>query len=108
MSIETPPTVTEPDVSTIELPVSEGSTGNEHASFTVPDSATDGEAAALAACLGAYLRDWQVRASTASTGDSTETDSWALAGRYECRNQTDLPRVERGEEWKMSGRTERW
>lgn len=105
MSIEKPQAVVESGVSTIELPVSDEDAGDERASFTVPDSATDGEAAALAACLGAYLRDRQVQASTASTGDSAGTDSWTLAGRYECRNRDDLPRVKSGEEWKMSGRT---
>jgi hypothetical protein len=109
MSIDTPHRVTESDASTIEFTASEGETGDEHVSFAVPDSATDGEAAALAACLGAYLRDWQVRAAS-SSGSSTEreTDSWTLAGRYECRNRSDLPRVKHGEEWKMAGRTGRW
>lgn len=108
MSIETPNTVSDSDVSMIELPINEEGTTTDQVSFTVPDSATDGEAAALAACLGAYLRDWHVRAEMASTDDSIETDSWTLAGRYGCRNGTDLPRVERGEEWKISGRTGRW
>jgi hypothetical protein len=107
MSIEIPNAVVEPDASTIELPSTED-TGHRNASFTVPDSATDGEAAALAACLGEYLRDWQVRASMRTSpeaGSERESaDGWALAGRYECQNRTDLPQVERGEEWKMAGR----
>lgn len=109
MSIETSYIGTEADASTIELPVSEEGTGNEQVSVPIPDSATDGEAAALAACLGAYLRDWQVQA-TSSVSDSTEreTDRWTLASRYECRNRSDLPCVTRGEEWKMAGRTGRW
>jgi hypothetical protein len=106
MSIEIPNTAVESDESTIELPSTED-TGHKNACFTVPDSTTDGEAAALAACLGEYLRDWQVRVSMRSGETKTEiesVDGWALAGRYECRRRTDLPQVERGEEWKMAGR----
>jgi hypothetical protein len=107
MSTEMPNTVVESDASRIELPSNE-STGHKNACFTVPDSATDGEAAALAACLGEYLRDWQVRASMHTSPEAgaeiESADGWALAGRYECRSRTDLPQVNRGEEWKMAGR----
>jgi hypothetical protein len=106
MSTEMSNTVIESDASTIELPSTED-TGDKSACFTVPDSATDGEAAALAACLGEYLRDWQMRVSMRTSPESgaerESADGWTLASRYECR-RTDLPQVERGEEWKMAGR----
>lgn len=82
--------------------------GNGHARFAVPDNATDGEAAALAACLNAYLRDRQGATVTSAAAETESADGWALAGRYGCRCRDDLPRsVDRGEEWKMAERTGR-
>lgn len=73
----------------------------------IPPTATDGEAAALTACLSAYLRDR--RAATATDREDVPADGWALASRYDCRTYSDMPRsVTRGEEWKMSGRSGRW
>lgn len=104
MSTDTPNTVTEPDVSTIEL-LTSNRDEDRHAHLTVPDSATDGETAALAACLGAYLRDWQDRVIANTSQKPESADRWTLAGRYGCRNRADLPSVDRGEEWKMAGRS---
>ena len=105
MSTETPKTAIETDVSTIELPVaSEETDGNT--CLTVPDSATDNETAALAACLGAYLRDRQAQMVVHAVEETESANSWTLAGRYGCRCRDDLPRsVDRGEEWKMADRT---
>lgn len=87
--------------------------GDVQTRITVPSTATDGEAAALTACLGAYLRDRRERAEIAaqesSENESESADGWTLAGRYDCRCRADLPQsVDHGEEWKMSGRTGRW
>jgi len=66
------------------------------------------EAAAVAAAVGAYLRDERraAAAAGASTGpNAAPIDRWTLAGRYGLRGGTDVPRnVRRGEEWKMAGR----
>lgn len=73
----------------------------------IPSNATDGEAAALTACLSAYLRDR--RAAAAADEEEVPADGWALSGRYGCDTYADMPRsVDRGEEWKMAGRTGRW
>lgn len=73
----------------------------------IPSNATDGEAAALTACLSAYLRDR--RAAAAADEEDVPADGWALSGRYGCDTYADMPRsVDRGEEWKMAGRTGRW
>lgn len=77
---------------------------DSQARIVVPATATDGEAAALVACLGAYLRDRSIAGTDLATDDTA--DSWTLAGRYGCHSRNELPRtVERGDEWKMSGRT---
>lgn len=88
-----------------------GGDGDAQTRITVPSTATDGEAAALTACLGAYLRDRRARAEMTAGSNESESaaDGWTLAGRYDCRCRADLPRsVDRGEEWKMSGRPGRW
>lgn len=78
--------------------------GHSRAQIVVPTNATDSETAALVACLSAYLRDRRASVTDSETKDTA--DGWVLAGRYDCRSRNDLPRsVDRGEEWKMSGRT---
>ncbi|RRJ29858.1 hypothetical protein [Halocatena pleomorpha] len=75
----------------------------------IPSSATDGEAAALTACLSAYLREQRAAAAADGQQDDLLADGWSLASRYDCDTYADLPRsVTRGEEWKMAGRTGRW
>ncbi|WP_254544041.1 hypothetical protein [Halomarina pelagica] len=74
---------------------------------TIPETATDREAAALACAVGAHLEDERAAAAARDDGPRS-ADRWALAGRYGCRSRSDLPRsVERGEEWKMAGRARR-
>jgi hypothetical protein len=95
------PTSTE-SATTVDLPV-EGGT----AELSIPPSATRGEAAALASAIGAHLNDQRAAAAAAESGPEP-ADRWSLAGRYGCRHRSDLPRrVERGNEWKMAGRTRR-
>lgn len=76
----------------------------------VPSTATDDEAAALTACLEAYLRARRAAVAAAdSQSEDAVADGWSLAGRYGCRTYAELPRsVVRGQEWKMAGRTGRW
>ncbi|UPM43234.1 hypothetical protein [Halocatena salina] len=84
--------------------------GNGHRRLIdIPSNATDGEAAALTACLSAYLREQRAAAATDDGQDDVLADGWSLASRYDCDTYADLPRsVTRGEEWKMAGRTGRW
>lgn len=101
MSLDMPGHGDDTGVSTVELSLSSGD-----ATLAVPTDATDGEAAALAACLGAYLHDR--RAAAVAATEPERANAWTLAGRYGCRCRDELPRtVDRGEEWKMAGRTRR-
>ena len=69
----------------------------------VPQSAEKGEAAAIAAALGAHLRD---RAVTSETNSAPEPcNRWKLCGRL--RGRTPPKTVAHGEEWKAAARS-RW
>lgn len=71
----------------------------------LPEDATPLEAAALAACIGAYLNGEVV----AGEEDPEQVSGWLLAGRFGCRRPSETPRrVERGSEWKMAGRADRF
>jgi hypothetical protein len=69
--------------------------------LAVPARATDEEAAAIAAAIGAHLRD----RAAAEPDSEPLVDRWKLAGRIGKRR---LPRtVRRGEEWKAAARARR-
>ena len=54
--------------------------------LSIPDDAGDAEAAAIAAAVGAHLRDGELAAAAAADGDATDGRDgaeWALAGRVE-------------------------
>jgi hypothetical protein len=75
----------------------------DDASLSIPASADGGEAAAIAAAIGAHLHD---RTAAAAADDGPEhCDRWSLCGRLGGRTP---PRdVVRGEEWKAAGRVRR-
>lgn len=76
----------------------------ETASLTVPASAEAGEAAAIAAAVGAHLRDRVVVGVEVDNGPEP-CDRWKLCGRLGGR---EPPRgVVHGEEWKAAARS-RW
>ncbi len=73
------------------------------ASLVVPASANRGEAAAIAAAVGAHLHD---RAAAETADDTYEKcNRWKLCGRL--RGRTPPREVARGEEWKAAARS-RW
>ena len=79
------------------------------ATITIPEDATDAEAAALAAAVGAHLTHRQ-RAALAAAEAASETvertDQWVLADRMRTRGKRHWPReVERGEEWRAAARS---
>lgn len=77
--------------------------------INIPSSATEGEAAALTACLSTYLREQRAATAADDQQEDELADGWSLASRYDCDTYADLPRsVSRGEEWKMAGRIGRW
>ncbi|HET7323447.1 MAG TPA: hypothetical protein VFJ06_03875 [Halococcus sp.] len=72
-------------------------------SLAVPESANRSEAAAIAAAVGAHLRDRAVAGVTTDTPDYC--NRWKLCGRLGGRNPPQ--NVVHGEEWKAAGRA-RW
>lgn len=99
---EAPPSTE--SAATVDLPVEEGTV-----ELSIPPSATRGEAAALACAIGAHLNDQHAAVAAAAAESGPEpANRWSLAGRYGCRRRSELPRrVDRGDEWKMAGRTRR-
>jgi hypothetical protein len=75
----------------------------DETSLSIPASADREEAAAIAAAIGAHLRD---RTAAAATDEGSDyCDRWTLCGRFEGR--TPPREVPRGEEWKAAGRVRR-
>jgi hypothetical protein len=79
---------------------------------TIPDDATDEEAAAIAAAIGAHLRDREAAAAAAeSEAEETWNDKrWSFAGRLRGL-QGRAARVPQGaptDAWASSGRTDRF
>ncbi|GAA0449792.1 hypothetical protein MUK72_10230 [Halococcus dombrowskii] len=73
--------------------------------LSVPASADRGEAAAIAAAIGAHLRDRAAAAASADEEGSESCDRWSLCGRLDGR--TPPQGIARGEEWKTAGRLRR-
>ena len=73
--------------------------------LSVPASADRSEAAAIAAAIGAHLRDRAAAAASTDEEGPEHCDRWSLCGRLDGRTP---PRgVARGEEWKTAGRLRR-
>ena len=86
----------QPEVETADIEVS------------IPDDATEAEAAAISAAVSAHITDRQRAAAAASAAASSaveHVDDWKLAGRLERFGKRRRPKnVERGDEWKAAGR----
>lgn len=76
----------------------------EGARLTIPASAGSDEAAAIAAALGAHLRDRAVAGAETDNGPES-CNRWKLCGRL--RGRKPPREVTRGEEWKAAARS-RW
>ena len=82
---------------------------------TIPEGATAEEAAAIAAAVGAHLRDQRAVAAAAGAAAAGEEETWdgrrwAFAGRLEGIGD-DPARVPRGtptDAWTAAGRAERF
>ncbi len=94
------------DESTLSLPTEAGT-------LSIPPTATPAEAAAIAAAVGAHLRDQQMAAlaaAAASDGDITwDGRRWEFAGRIEGLSGVSrrVPREAPTDEWTAAGRMER-
>jgi len=76
---------------------------------SIPDDATEAEAAAISAAISAHITDRQRAAAAAAAAAASSSvehvDDWKLAGRLERFGKRRRPKnVERGEEWKAAGR----
>lgn len=77
-------------------------------SISLPADATDAEAAAVAAAIGAHLRDRrQTAARAVASAESIEcVDEWRLASKLRSLGKRRPPRsVAVGDEWKAAGRS---
>ena len=85
----------------------------EGVNLTIPDDATDEEAAAIAAAIGAHLRDRGAATAAAAEDDETETwtdKRWSFAGRLRGLQGRAARVPERAptDAWAASGRTNRF
>jgi hypothetical protein len=74
---------------------------------SIPDDATDEEAAAISAAISAHITDHQRKAAAAAAAsESVEyVDQWTLTGRLSRFGKRRIPSdVERGEEWRAAAR----
>ncbi|MFC4988371.1 MULTISPECIES: hypothetical protein [Saliphagus] len=92
----------------------EGETEGEDPRYdlVIPDDAGDDEAAAIAAAVGAHLRDREA-AAAAAAADTEETwdgKRWAFSGRIRAqqRRHARVPREAPTDPWAAAGRTDRF
>lgn len=92
--------------------MSDSQRGSDPGSRTlaIPESASEDEAAAIAAAIGSHLRTQEVAAAaTGDEGPTWEGERWTFAGRIEAtqgrriRVPTDAPT----DRWTVAGRTDR-
>ncbi|AGB16458.1 hypothetical protein Halru_1859 [Halovivax ruber XH-70] len=90
---------------TIDLPA------DGDVSLSIPPSATPAETAAIAAVIGAHLRDQEAAAAAAGAEDETwDGERWAFAGRLDALGERSA-RVPAGaptDPWSAAGRTDRF
>lgn len=103
-------------MSSLEEPESSGTTEKQTATVaaaetdvtvSIPDDATEAEAAAISAAVSAHITDRQrAAAAAAAASESPEyVDEWTMAGRLARFGKRRRPRkVERGEEWQAAAR----
>ncbi|RQG91096.1 hypothetical protein EA462_03605 [Natrarchaeobius halalkaliphilus] len=78
----------------------------------VPDDASDEEAAAIAAAMGAHLHDHALAVAAAAADDDQEWDGkrWAFSGRIRTQQgrTVRVPRHAPTNPWSAAGRTDRF
>ena len=78
----------------------------------LPDDATDEEAAAIAAAIGAHLHDHAlaVAAAAAASEETWDGKRWAFGGRIRTQQQRRVrtPRNAPSDPWTAAGRTDRF
>ena len=79
--------------------------------LSIPDDADDEEAAAIAAAVGAHLRDAERTAAAATDAEPTwEGERWTFAGRVEASQgrSVRVPENAPRDAWSAAGRTDRF
>ena len=79
--------------------------------LTIPEDATDEEAAAIAAAIGAHVRDLELAAALAAAGEETwDGKRWSYAGRIQSQQRRTIrvPRDAPTNPWTAAGRTDRF
>lgn len=81
--------------------------------LTLPDDADESEAAAIAAAVGAYLRDRQAAAAAAAAADGDDSwdgERWTFAARMEStgRRTVRIPEGAPRDGWTAAGRVDRF
>ncbi|ARS88357.1 hypothetical protein [Natrarchaeobaculum aegyptiacum] len=93
-------------------PVDSSVPGLETVSISLPADATDEEAAAITAAIGAHLHDHALAvAAAAASGEETWDDRrWAFGGRIRDQQQrrVRVPRDAPTNPWTAAGRTDRF
>ena len=97
--------------------VGENAEGDDiEARLSIPEAATDEEAAAIAAAVAAHVADGEraaaaVAAAAAQSGDSWYGEKWSFAGRVDATRGRRVRRVPDGaprEKWTAAARAERF
>ncbi|SFS77470.1 hypothetical protein [Halostagnicola kamekurae] len=87
-------------------------TGERTVEISIPDNADEAEAAAIAAAIGAHVRDQELAAAAAAAEDEETWDDrrWAFAGRVSAQQQRTarVPRTAPTNPWSAAGRTDRF
>lgn len=84
------------------------------ATLVIPDDASDEEAAAIAAAIGAHVRDLELAAAAATAAAAGEEDwqgeRWKFAGRMRAQQHfhTRVPTTAPTNPWSAAGRTDRF
>ena len=83
----------------------------EGVSLSIPETATEEEAAAIAATIGAHLRDLELAAAAAAADVETwDGKRWSFAGRLESQqgHAGRVPLNAPTDPWSAAGRTDRF
>ena len=83
----------------------------EGVSISIPETASEEEAAAIAAAIGAHVRDLELAAAAAATDEKTwDGKRWSFAGRLKSQQSRDakVPLNAPIDPWSAAGRTDRF
>lgn len=87
--------------------------GGSTLDLTIPADASEEEAAAIVAAIGAHVRDQELAAAAAAAANGEETwtgSRWKFAGRMRSQqhHHTRVPTTAPTDPWSAAGRTDRF